>query len=164
MIPLLFLLLAAPSVYFSPHGGATEAVVREVNAATKTINVLAYGFTSPQIAQALVDAEARGVDVEVILDKSNTTAKATEEWFVLSHGVAVRIDSRHAIAHSKVMIIDGETIISGSFNFTTAAEEHNSENLLVISDEMLAAKYLANFRVHEAHSRQAHLADAGVSP
>jgi len=50
------------------------------------------------------------------------------------------------------MIIDGETVITGSFNFTKAAEESNAENLLVIRDKKLAEKYTKNWREHEAHS------------
>ena len=58
----------------------------------------------------------------------------------------------HAIAHNKVMVIDGETVITGSFNFTTAAEEHNAENLLLVHDAKLAARYVENWRAHAAHS------------
>ena len=63
-----------------------------------------------------------------------------------------KIDSAHAIAHNKVMIIDGETLITGSFNFTRAAEESNAENLLVIHDKPLAVKYLRNWQDHARHS------------
>jgi len=58
----------------------------------------------------------------------------------------------HAIGHNKIVIIDGETLITGSFNFTKAAEEHNAENLLVINDPALARRYLGNWQAHEEHS------------
>jgi phosphatidylserine/phosphatidylglycerophosphate/cardiolipin synthase-like enzyme len=64
----------------------------------------------------------------------------------------VRIDAKHAIAHNMIMVIDGETVITGSFNFTKAAEEHNAENLLVIRDQGLAEKYTANWKAHAEHS------------
>jgi phosphatidylserine/phosphatidylglycerophosphate/cardiolipin synthase-like enzyme len=64
----------------------------------------------------------------------------------------VKIDVQHAIAHNKVMIIDGETVITGSFNFTKAAEENNAENLLVIRDKKLAERYERNWQEHERHS------------
>ena len=63
------------------------------------------------------------------------------------------IDAEHAIAHNKVILIDGGTVITGSFNFSKAAEERNAENLLVIRDTGLEAKYLANFELHRQHSR-----------
>ena len=71
--------VAAPpptiEVYFSPKGGCTEAVVKELGAAKSTVFVQAYSFTSAPIAKALVDAHKRGVDVRVILDKSQRSAK-----------------------------------------------------------------------------------------
>jgi len=63
-----------------------------------------------------------------------------------------KIDAQHAIAHNKVIIIDGETVITGSFNFTKAAEEKNAENLLVIRDKKLAELYIKNWQEHEKHS------------
>ena len=62
------------------------------------------------------------------------------------------IDDKHAIAHNKVMVIDGHVVITGSFNFTKAAEESNAENLLVIDDVDLAQKYAKNWQEHLAHS------------
>jgi phosphatidylserine/phosphatidylglycerophosphate/cardiolipin synthase-like enzyme len=64
----------------------------------------------------------------------------------------VKIDSVHAIAHNKVIVIDGETVITGSFNFTKAAEENNAENLLIINDKKLAEQYIKNWQKHAQHS------------
>ena len=64
----------------------------------------------------------------------------------------MKIDAQHAIAHNKVMIIDGEAVITGSFNFTKAAEANNAENLLVIRDRKLAERYIWNWQEHEKHS------------
>jgi phosphatidylserine/phosphatidylglycerophosphate/cardiolipin synthase-like enzyme len=63
------------------------------------------------------------------------------------------IDANHAIAHNKVMVIDGETVLTGSFNFTKAAREKNAENLLIIRDPALAAKYVQNWEAHRQHSQ-----------
>jgi phosphatidylserine/phosphatidylglycerophosphate/cardiolipin synthase-like enzyme len=139
-------------VYFSPKGGCTEAVVRELDAAKETVLVQAYGFTSTPIAKALVNAHKRGVKIEVILDKSQRTEKYSEADFLRNMGIPVRIDARHQIAHNKVMVIDDGTVITGSFNFTKAAEEKNAENLLVIRDKAVAAKYTANWKAHAEHS------------
>ena len=140
------------AVYFSPKGGCTDAVVREIDAAKKMILVQAYSFTSVPIAKALVDAHKRGVDVRVILDKSQRSEKYSSADFVAHAGIPTFIDAKHAIAHNKIMIIDGVTILTGSFNFTRAAEEKNAENLLVIRDSDLADKYHSNFDRHLEHS------------
>jgi len=139
-------------VYFSPHGGCTDAVIRELNKAQITILVQAYTFTSAPIAKALLNAHKRGVKVEVILDKSQKTQKYSSATFLYNQGIPVKIDAKHAIAHNKVMIIDGETVITGSFNFTKAAEENNAENLLIIHDKKLAERYIKNWEEHERHS------------
>ena len=139
-------------VYFSPKGGCTEAVVKALDAAKTTVLVQAYSFTSAPIAKALVDAARRGVKVDVLLDKSQRTEKYSSADFVAHEGIPTRIDAAHAIAHNKVMVIDGTTVLTGSFNFTKAAEEHNAENLLVIQDPALAEKYAANWKVHSEHS------------
>ena len=139
-------------VYFSPHGGCTEAISRELNKAKSTVLVQAYSFTSAPIAKALLNAHKRGIKVEVILDKSQKTHKYSSATFLYNQGIPVKIDAQHAIAHNKVMIIDGETVITGSFNFTKAAEENNAENLLVIRDKKLAERYIKNWQEHERHS------------
>jgi len=140
------------AVYFSPKGGCTDAVVRELNAAKVSVLVQAYSFTSAPIAKALVEAHKRGVNVQIILDKSNHTEKYSSADFMHNVGIAVQIDAKHQIAHNKIMVIDGATVITGSFNFTKAAEENNAENLLVIRSPELAAKYAANWKVHAGHS------------
>jgi hypothetical protein len=160
---------ARVAVYFSPHGGATEAVVRAVNAATQQILVQAYSFTSAPIAKALVDAHKRGVTVLAVLDKSNETDKYSAATFLNNAGIPPLIDDQHAIAHSKVMVIDSATVLTGSFNFTKAAEEKNAENLLVIKEApALVTAYEATIRMHAGHShpygRQASLSSAGTVP
>jgi phosphatidylserine/phosphatidylglycerophosphate/cardiolipin synthase-like enzyme len=139
-------------VYFSPNGGCTEAVVENLNKATNSVLVQAYSFTSAPIAKALVDAKKRGLNVEVILDKSNRTEKYSSADFIAHAGIPTFIDAKHAIAHNKIMIIDGKTILTGSFNFTKAAETSNAENLLVINDMELAKKYADNWKLHLNHS------------
>jgi phosphatidylserine/phosphatidylglycerophosphate/cardiolipin synthase-like enzyme len=139
-------------VYFSPHGGATEAIIRELNKARSTVLVQAYSFTSAPIAKALVNAYKRGVKVQVILDKNRRTQKYSSATFLYNHGIPVKVDAQHAIAHNKVMIIDGETVITGSFNFTKAAKENNAEKLLVIHGKKLAERYRKNWQEHERHS------------
>ena len=141
------------AVYFSPNGGCTDAVVTALGQAKETVLVQAYSFTSAPIAKAVVDAHKRGVKVQVILDKSQRTEKYSSADFLAHAGVPVQIDDKHKIAHNKVMVIDGEIVITGSFNFTKAAEESNAENLLVIYGKELAQKYAENWEAHAKHSQ-----------
>jgi len=144
---------ATVSIYFSPDGGCTDAIVRELAAAQKQILVQAYAFTSAPIAKALLDAHKRGVDIQVLLDKSNVTAQYSSATFLANAAVPLKIDSQHAIAHNKVMIIDDATVITGSFNFTKAAEQANAENLVILKDSPeLVQRYRQNWLAHAAHS------------
>ena len=127
--------------------------------ARSEILVQAYSFTSAPIAKAFIDAHKRGVRVQVILDKSQETEKYTSATFLANAGVPVRIDDDFAIAHNKIMILDDETVITGSFNFTKAAEERNAENVLVIrGNKDLAKFYLQNWQwrwdASEAYKRK----------
>ena len=91
----------------------------------------------------------------VILDRSQRGERYTSATFVANAGIPTYIDAKHAIAHNKIMIIDGATLITGSFNFTKATEEKNAENLLVIKDDAeLVKKYIANFEEHIGHSER----------
>jgi phosphatidylserine/phosphatidylglycerophosphate/cardiolipin synthase-like enzyme len=140
-------------IYFSPDGGCTKAITNELAKTKQSILVQAYSFTSAPIAGALRDAHRRGVKVTVILDKSQRSERYSSADFLKNAGIATFIDASHSIAHNKVMILDGLTVITGSFNFTKAAEESNAENLLVIEDAALAAKYRANWETHAKHSQ-----------
>jgi phosphatidylserine/phosphatidylglycerophosphate/cardiolipin synthase-like enzyme len=139
-------------VYFSPKGGVTEAIVKELGHAKTEVLIQAYSFTSAPISKALLDAAHRGVKVVAVLDKSNIRAKYTAADALAKRGVPVYIDAKHQIAHNKIIIIDRETVITGSFNFSKAAEETNAENLLVLKNKQLAEVYLKNFAEHREHS------------
>jgi phosphatidylserine/phosphatidylglycerophosphate/cardiolipin synthase-like enzyme len=86
------------------------------------------------------------VKIQMLLDKSNRTDRYSAATFTQNYGIPTFIDDRHAIAHSKIIIIDGRTVLTGSFNFTKKAEQHNAENLLVIADAGLP-EYHQNRRI-----------------
>ncbi len=141
------------SVYFSPNGGCTDAIIREIEKAEQTIKVQAYYFTSAPIAKAMLGAKRRGVTVTVVLDSSQQTHQYSSATFFHDQGVPVFIDSRHGVAHNKIILIDDRVIITGSFNFIEAAEEENAENLVIIENKPdLMAAYLQNFEHHLAES------------
>ena len=139
----------------------TKTIVDALSDAQHQILVQAYEFTSAPIAKAIVEARRRGIDVRVILDKSNEHGSYSASKFLQHEGVAVTIDSAHNIAHNKVMIVDGQTVITGSFNFTKSAEDQNAENLVVIRDTDIATLYIRNWNDHLAHSQAPGAAPIG---
>lgn len=141
------------SVYFSPKGGVTNALVKYIDSAKKSVHVLAYNFTSQPIGQALVRASRRGVDVQVIIDRSVPHAKnGLLPMMTMAH-IITFIDSSHKIAHNKVIIVDGEWFETGSFNFSESAENSNGENALICHSPEGARVYLRNWMLHLSHSK-----------
>jgi phosphatidylserine/phosphatidylglycerophosphate/cardiolipin synthase-like enzyme len=134
---------ADATVAFSPNGDATKVIVMAIASAKKQILVQAYGFTSPAIITALGRAKARGVDVEVILDKINKSVRYSGANYLKSRNIPVWIDDSVAIAHNKIMVIDNDSVISGSFNFTRSAQQKNAENVLIISHAPALARLYA---------------------
>jgi phosphatidylserine/phosphatidylglycerophosphate/cardiolipin synthase-like enzyme len=139
------------AVYFSPGGGATQAVVEAVGRAGHSVIVQAVALGSPQITKSLVDAQRRGVKVEVILDRKAAKARGASADALVRDGVSVLIDRVHP-SNNNLMVIDAEVVLTGSFGFTVAADRESAENLLVIHAPTLAARYGENWQAHAAHS------------
>lgn len=132
-------------VAFSP-GDAEKLVVRTLASAQKSIRLAAYSFTSPAVAKALVDAHKRGVDVRVILDKSNETGRYSGLTHLRNTGIPVTLITRYAIMHNKFMVIDGAVVQTGSFNYTSAATTRNAENVVVLHDARAAAAFATEWQ------------------
>lgn len=133
---------AAPAsgvtIGFTP-GNAEDVVVRAIDSARQSIDLAAYSFTSKPIAQALLRAHKRGVQVRAVLDKSQRTERYSSAHFLANVGIPVRIDDRYAIMHNKFMVIDGKTVQAGSFNYTSSAARRNAENVIVLWNDPAAA-------------------------
>ena len=140
------------SIYSPPRGEETEAILRELNKAQISILVQSFSFFPAPVAEALVSAQERGVNVQILLDKSPPDELYIATGVFVNAGISIKIDSAHAVGQDKVMIIDGETIITGSFNFTKAAEDKIAVNLLVIRDKATAKKYTETWQDHKGHS------------
>lgn len=142
----------SPEAAFSP-GGAEALIVRTIESARQEILVAAYTFTDKALARALVDASKRGVSVRVVLDKSQRNGRYSAATFLANAGIRVRIDENHSIMHSKFILVDGSTLQTGSFNYTTAAARQNAENVVVIwNNPDLALLYARDWLEHWGHS------------
>lgn len=138
---------------FTPGQDCTTMLVDAINSAQESIEVQAYSFTSYPIAKALVNAEARGLNVRVILDQSQFQSQNFSlSHYLFSHGIKLYEDNTVTIAHNKVMIFDGKTVETGSFNFTKAAQLDNAENILIVTNTQLAKVYLDNWNKRQKAS------------
>ncbi len=141
-------------VRFSPEGGCTDKIVSIINSSQKDINILAYVFTSNEIMNALIEADKRIVKINLIMDSMGSIGHGClVDDLIHNTKAKVRVDHQHSIAHNKIMIIDSSILITGSFNFSSAAEHKNAENLLIVQDEEKILKmYIDNFELHWYHS------------
>lgn len=140
------------TVCFTPGNDCAGLIVREMDAAKTYIAVQAYSFTNARIARAMVTAKRRGVDVVLLIDRGQVKQYGASTTYVSRGGVRVFLDADHTSAHNKVIIIDGQRVITGSFNFTEAAQEQNAENLVVIEGADVASQYVENFNSHLPHA------------
>jgi phosphatidylserine/phosphatidylglycerophosphate/cardiolipin synthase-like enzyme len=138
---------ASYALCFVPDGPSCERLlVDNIESTKRSLLIQAYSFTSAPIAQAVVKAHQRGVDVRVILDKSQVSQKYTSATFFRNAGIMVVIDTRPAIAHNKVMVFDQEAVFTGSFNFTRSAQRRNAENgILIRGDSSIIKSYTDNW-------------------
>ena len=129
------------NVCFSPEGKCEKLALFAINQAKKEILVQTYSFTSKPIANALIEASRRGVSVKVLFDRSQLKAPYSQIHNLTKAGIKTKVDYVQGIAHNKVIIVDQSKLISGSYNFSAAANTKNSENMLFINDENLAMIY-----------------------
>jgi phosphatidylserine/phosphatidylglycerophosphate/cardiolipin synthase-like enzyme len=136
-------------VGFSPDGTAEALVLRVIKGARQSVRLAGYAFTAPAVVRALIAAQRRGVDVQVVVDDKGNDNKASVAALSLlvNAGIPTRLVSSFPIQHSKYIVIDGQHVQTGSYNYTVAAARYNSENVLVMWNcPDLARIYLDNWQ------------------
>ena len=139
-----------PQIYFSRSDAVAKVLIREIDSAQKSVHVLIYSLTDDDVANALVRAAGRGVDVKVVMDLSQTAEKHSLKEFLTTKLGAKRVIERtgkgRGIMHEKMAVYDGSTVTLGSYNWTDNARDDNWENLIVLHDAGLAAKCESEFQ------------------
>ena len=131
---------------FAPEDEVGTRIAAEVRAAKTSVKFLAFSFTHDAIGQAMLDAATAGVKVEGIVEKTTANSTGAEYPRLKAAGLDVRVDANPAFMHSKVVIIDASTVITGSFNFSASADDSNDENIVVVKDAPeVAAAYTAEY-------------------
>jgi phosphatidylserine/phosphatidylglycerophosphate/cardiolipin synthase-like enzyme len=143
--PFLVVGEAAVETAFSPDDNVAARVGRSLDRATKSIDVLAFAFTSDPLAEALLAAHARGVRVRGVFEAARIGDLGSDVERLRAAGLPLRLDTNPNTMHHKAILIDGNVVITGSYNFTRSAEERNDENLLIIDDADLYSRYAEQF-------------------
>ncbi|HUO44318.1 MAG TPA: phospholipase D family protein [Burkholderiales bacterium] len=143
---------------FAPQDRVDRMIIDAIDGARRQVLVQAFSFTHRGIARALIDAHRRGVEVAVIADREQTgTIRNSVVPDLARAGVPVSLDGEHAAAHNKIIVIDAGAadcaVITGSFNFTFAAQYDNAENAVVLrGNPPLCDAYRDNWQRHRAHA------------
>ncbi len=135
------------STYFAPENDTISPLLKEIKSAKKSIYFMVFSFTHDKLGKAMRDQYKKGIPVEGVFDRSqNQKDKYSEYEPMKKEGLLVRMDNNSGKIHHKVIVIDEETVITGSYNFSKRAEEQNSENLLIIKgNKDIAQAYLNEF-------------------
>ena len=135
-------------VYFSPDDKVEARIVELMKGAKQSIYFMAYTFTSNKIGDTLMQRAQDGIQVEGVMDDTQITTSAGTEYDPFQQaGLDVRLDGNQiGLMHHKVIIIDQEIVITGSYNFTASAEESNDENVVIIFNQDAASKFMQEFR------------------
>jgi phosphatidylserine/phosphatidylglycerophosphate/cardiolipin synthase-like enzyme len=135
-------------VYFSPDDGVVEHIVDQIASSQESIFFLAYAFNSDQISQAMRGRVQAGVNLAGVFEKTQVAAQKDGSAYdpLRLAGLDVWLDANPQNMHDKIILIDGKIVITGSYNFSAAAENKNDENILIIHNADIAALYLKNFQ------------------
>jgi phosphatidylserine/phosphatidylglycerophosphate/cardiolipin synthase-like enzyme len=130
---------------FSPDTAVAHEIIEIIHEASSTIDFMAFSYTSEDIADAMLGRLAAGVRVRGVIESDQAYAAGAQYENLLQGGVDIRLDGNPETMHHKVILVDAEIVICGSYNFTRSAEERNDENVLIIVDTTLAADFLIEF-------------------
>jgi len=140
------------TVCFSPGNSCNGPIVDAIDLAEKTVDIAIYSFTDTYIAEAVLEADRRGVKVRILMDKLQAAGKYALDEFLIEADLFVCVDKRSGAMHHKFVVIDEMLVITGSYNWTANANKKNNENLLMILDKRLAKEYTLEFeRLLERH-------------
>jgi phosphatidylserine/phosphatidylglycerophosphate/cardiolipin synthase-like enzyme len=132
--------------YFSTHDHPASHVIDTLKLAKKSIHFLAFSFTHEGISQAMMDRNAAGAEIAGVFEKTQTASGHSAYFKMHDAKLPVYLDANPRNMHHKVIIIDCEIVIFGSFNFSDSADKSNDENLLIVYNRAVAAKFEEEFQ------------------
>ncbi len=135
---------ASIRTYFSPKGGAIGAIAEELRKSKKSIKFMAFSMTDKNIRDIMTAKKTAGLKVEGIFDMC-LSKNASIYWDLKKSNILSLRDGNQALMHHKTMIIDDETVVTGSFNFSNSAEQSNNENCLIIKSPTIAKLFNAEY-------------------
>ncbi len=132
--------------FFCPEDNCASKLVQQINSSQKSVHAAVYSFTSAKIANALIEAKKRGVEVRIITDAVQAESKYSKDELLGQNGIEVRIRRIDGGSmHNKFMAIDSGLVATGSFNYTENADETNDENLVFLVNQEIIDEFESEF-------------------
>lgn len=131
--------------YFSPDDDVESQLLSVLSGAEQSIHFMAFSFTLDSVGDMMMAKADEGVEVAGLFEARGANSVYSECTRLLDYGIDVRLDGNPRVMHHKVIIIDGETVVTGSFNFSANASEDNDENVVIIHSPAVADYYEAEF-------------------
>lgn len=132
-------------VFFSPSSDCEKNIINDIYESNKSIYAVIYSINNKNIMNALIDAKNRGVEVKILTDKLQASGKYSGVKFLYENGINIKIHTKHKIEHNKFAVFDDKKIITGSYNWTMAASDKNSENCIFLDDDEIVSKFKNRF-------------------
>lgn len=133
-------------VLFSPKGGCRDEIIEAINRAEKSVYIQAVTFSDSHLIRALLEARERGVDCELILDRSSEKTRLRAATILARDDISVLVDHGHRASNTNLILIDGELALVGSYSFTRSSETANAEHLMIIREmPEVFARFAGNY-------------------
>ncbi|MEM1413552.1 MAG: phospholipase D-like domain-containing protein [Myxococcota bacterium] len=132
-------------VRFSPGADCLDAIRRALAQARAHVDVCVFTITDDRVAKAMLDAHRRGVQLRVLTDEDKSRDRGSDVARLARAGLEVRVDGSRHHMHHKFAVFDARLVITGSYNWTRSAAEHNQENLLITDDPRFVRPYREAF-------------------
>ena len=132
-------------MYFSPGDDCYQAIVSEIGLAKKCVDICVFTISDNRITDTILAAQSRNIQIRILTDNDKLNDAGSDIALLAEKGLAVKVDRTSAHMHHKFAIIDAETVITGSYNWTLSAAKYNEENLLVSQEASVVRSYLNEF-------------------
>jgi phosphatidylserine/phosphatidylglycerophosphate/cardiolipin synthase-like enzyme len=133
--------------FFSPEVGVKEIIVRELDSVKSSLDLAIHELTSLEIAQVLAKAKQRGVKVRVIADSKQANMRTSKITYLIQQGIMVKVlgGKEKGLMNHRFAILDGDRVLTGSFDWSEASLKWNYENILIIRESEAVATYQKEF-------------------
>ena len=131
--------------YFSPGNTCRNAIIQQIKLATESLKICVFTISDNEISKEIISAYKKGINIKIISDNDKSFDLGSDIEQMANSGIDTKIDNSPSHMHHKFCIIDKDTLITGSYNWTRSAAERNQENILINKEPQIIKSYLKEF-------------------